>query len=54
MILTLFGKGQMGSALMGSLQITYLFDRDFWVTPVDLLLSSQNCQGVPFSAICQD
>ena len=49
-----FGKGQMGSALMGSLQIPS-FDRGIFVgTPVDLRLSSQKCQGVPFSPdLCQ-
>ena len=43
------GKGRMRSALIGSLQITCFFDRDFLGAPVNLLLSSQNCQGVPFS-----
>ena len=43
-----FGKGQMGSALMGSLQIS-CFLTDFLGTPVNLLLCSQKCQGVPFS-----
>ena len=28
--------------------------RDFLGTPVNLLLSSQKCQGVPFSPICQN
>ena len=31
------------------------FDRGtFWGTPVNLLLSSQKCQGVPLSPICQN
>ena len=48
------GKGQMGSALMGPLRISCFFDRGtFLDTPVNLLLSSQKCQGVPFSPICQ-
>ena len=41
MIYVLLGKGQMGSALT------------FWVLPFNLCLSSQKCQGVPFSPICQ-
>ena len=49
-----FGKGQMGSALMGSLRKFHVFrQRNFFVTPVQLLLSCQKCQGVPFSSICQ-
>ena len=49
------GKGQMGSALMGSLQISCFVDTgDFWGTPVKLLVFSQKCQGVPFSPICQN
>ena len=48
-----FGNGQMGSALMGSLQISY-FSTDLLGTPVNLLLSSQKCQVVPFSPICQN
>ena len=47
------GKGQMGSALMVSLQVSCFCDRDFWGIPVNLLLSPQKCQGVPFSPICQ-
>ena len=42
-----FGRGQLGSALMGTLQIL-LFLTDFLGTPVNLLVSSQKCQGVPF------
>ena len=52
-----FGKGQMGSALTGSLQIPCFFlflKRDLLGTPVNLLLPSQKCQGVPFSPICQN
>ena len=37
-----FGKGQMGSALMGSLQISLFLQRDFLGTPVNLLLSPQS------------
>ena len=47
------GKGRMGSALMGSLQISCFWQRDFLGTPINLLLYSQKCQGVPFSPICQ-
>ena len=44
----------MGSALMGSLQIPVSFDRGtFGVLPLTYFLSSQKCQGVPFSPICQ-
>ena len=52
----LLGKGQMGSALMGSLQTNMFFDRVFFlvITPVNLLLYSQKCQGEPFSPICQN
>ena len=47
-------QGQMGSALMGSLQIScFLTEWLFWGTPVNLCLSSQKCQGVPFSPIRQ-
>ena len=42
------GKEQMGSALMGSLQISFFWQRDFLGTPVNRLLFSQKCQGVPF------
>ena len=40
---------------MGSLQLfVYVFwQRDFLGTPVNLLLSSQKCQALPFSQICQ-
>ena len=47
---TPIGKGQMGSALMGSLHFLF-FDRNFLGTPVNLLLSPQKCQGVLFSSI---
>ena len=44
----------MGSALMGSLQMLCSFDGGaFWGTPGNLLLSSQKCQGIPFSQICR-
>ena len=45
------GEGQMGSAPMGSLQISVCLTGTFWVLllPLNLLLSSQKCQGVPFS-----
>ena len=54
-IYTYIGKGQMRSALMVSLQNSvFLFrQRDFLGTPVNLLLSSQKCQGVPFFTICK-
>ena len=31
----------------------FFWQRDFLGTPVNLLVSSQKCQGVPFSPICQ-
>ena len=43
----LSGKGQMGSATMGSLQIICFRQKDCWGTSVNLLASSQKCQGVP-------
>ena len=43
------GTGQMGSALMGSLQLScFSSEGPFLGTPVNLLVSSQKCQGVPF------
>ena len=50
----LFGKGQMGWALMGVTANFMFFDRDFWGAPIKLLVSSQKCQGVPFSPIRQN
>ena len=48
------GKGQMGSALTGSLANLVILDRDFWWgTPLNLRLSSQKRQGVPFPRIRQ-
>ena len=46
-------RNLVDGALMGSLQMFMFFDRDFSGTPVNLLLYSQKCQGVPFSPICQ-
>ena len=49
------GKGQIGSALLGSLQMLCLLTEAlFFGAPVDLLLYSKTCQGVPFSSICQN
>ena len=48
------GKGHLGSALMGSLQISCFSAEGLFEYPrVKLLLSSQKCQGVPFSSILQ-
>ena len=44
----------MGSALMGSLQISFFWREHFLGTPVSLRLSPQRCQGVPFSPICRN
>ena len=54
-----FGEGQMGSALigsalMGSLRTSRFLTEGLLGTPVNLLLSSQTCQGVPFSPISQN
>ena len=38
---------------MGSLHFFLCFLTDFLDTPVNLLLYSEKCQGVPFSPICQ-
>ena len=47
-ITSLFGKGQMGSALMGSLQFSCFFDRGtFGVFPLTYLLYTQKCLGTP-------
>ena len=48
-------KGTNGVSTNGVTAIFVLFDRgNFLGTPVDLLLSSHTCQGVPFSPICQN
>ena len=44
---------QMGSALLGSLEMLCFLTGTFGVLPVNLLLSSQKCQGVPFSPMRQ-
>ena len=44
----LLGKGQMGSALMGSLQILCFWQRDFLGTPVNLLVFSPKVTGRTF------
>ena len=48
------GKGQMGSALMGSLQLFMFFDRGTFrvIILVNILLSPQKLQGERFSSIC--
>ena len=51
---TVLEQGQLGSALYWGHCICCFFDRDVLCTPVTLLLSSQKCQGVPFSPISQD
>ena len=43
----------MGSALMGSLQASRFLTEVLLGAPFNLLLSSEKCQGVPFSPICQ-
>ena len=48
-LLAMFGKGQMGSAVVVSLRQLHVFgQRDFLGTPTNLRLYSQKCQGVPF------
>ena len=49
---TMIAKGQMGSALMGSMQNSQII---FTMgTPVNQFVSYQKCQGAPFSPICQN
>ena len=48
------GKGQMGSALMGSMHISCFLTGGPLGTPGNLLLSPQKCQGVHFSLICRN
>ena len=44
-----FGKGQMGSGLMGSLQISYSFDGGtFWVLPLTYLCLPQSARAYLF------
>ena len=48
------GTNGVGTS-MGSLRILCLLtEGTFWGAPVNLLLSSQKCQGVPFSPIRQN
>ena len=49
-----FGKGANGVSTNGVTANFILFDRDLLCTPVDLLLSPQKFQGVPFSLIRQN
>ena len=48
-------KGTNGVSTNGvTANLSFLFDRGTsWDTPVNLLSSSQKCQGVPFSPICR-
>ena len=46
-------KGPNGVNTNGVTAKFMFFDRDFLGTPVNLLLSSQKCQGVPFFQTCQ-
>ena len=49
-----FRKGTNGVSTNGVTANFMLFDRGtFWVLPLNLRLSSQKCQGVPFSPICE-
>ena len=43
-----FGKGLMGSALVGSLQISCFWQRDFLVTPVNLLYLPKSARACLF------
>ena len=48
-------KGTDGVSTNGFAANLMLFDRvTFWVLPLTEVLSSQKCQGVPFSPICQN
>ena len=44
-------KGTNGVSTDGVTANVMFFDRDFLVAPVNLLLSPQKCQGLPFSPI---
>ena len=47
-------KGTNGVSTNGVTANFILVDRgDFWGTPVNIFLSSQKCQVVPLSPICQ-
>ena len=50
-----FGRGQMGLALMVPANFSFFWAGTFWViTPFNLIVYSQKCQGVFFSLICQN
>ena len=46
-------KGAEGASSNG-VTANVLRQRDFLGTPVNLLVSSRKCQGIPFSPICQN
>ena len=52
------GSSRKGANGVSTKRVTafccFFGQRDFLVTPVNLLLSTQKCQGVPFSPICQN
>ena len=49
------GRGQMGSALMGSQNMLFLFDRGiFGVLPLSYFYIPKSARAYPFSPICQN
>ena len=47
-------RDKWGQHSWGHCKFVVFVDRDLLGTPVNLRLSSQKCQGVPFSPICQN
>ena len=46
-------RDKWGQHSWGHRKLMFFLQRDFWGTPVNLLLYSQKRQGAPFSPICQ-
>ena len=40
--------------IMNTCKLQFVWQRDSWVTPVNLLSSSRKCQGIPFSQTCRN
>ena len=47
-------RDNWGQHFWGHCEFHVFRQRNFLGTPANLLLSSQKCQGVPFSPICQN
>ena len=56
MIVIVSRKGTIGVSSNGvTANVVFFFDRGtFWVLPVNLLLSPQKSQGIPFSPTCRN